>query len=280
MRFFRCFLAILLGFAALSGCKNRGAEAREEAPSTRPQAPQPPATSPSQASQRPPAVSVEESERICGEAKALTQTDLRKAIGILEQAISKNPDDPAAAKYYLLLARLSKQYENYQVSSDNDAQGEYERRTKEFREYAESHPGAYFHDEPGDAFLYNGLHFKEVTRRFPASPEAVEAAYEITNLSQGGECEGQLTCYIEAEFEPVRRFLNQYPDSPHTAEAVQRANDAFRKTLWGERWKTDWTEVRDPNQSTDFYDPAELKRLVGEYEDLAEKLPLRFRASA
>src|ERR1700730_7225523 len=43
-------------------------------------------------------------------------------------------------------------------------------------------------------------------------------------------------------------------------------------------WKTEWAEIKDPNQASDYYDPASLKKMVQEYDDLTEKLPLRFRA--
>jgi len=48
--------------------------------------------------------------------------------------------------------------------------------------------------------------------------------------------------------------------------------------LWGDVWKTEWAEIKDPNQPSDYYDPTNLKKMVQEYEDLAETLPLRVRA--
>jgi len=197
-------------------------------------------------------------------------------MGMLEEAIAKAPDDPHSAPYYLLLGRLKKEYESYQSAYAGS-----EERTKQniedFRRYAQARPNEYFHDEPSDTFLYDGAQFKELVKRHPSDPCAVEAAYEITNLSQGGECEGLILCYIEGAFAPVREFLLHYPDSAHTGEAAQRADDAFRKALWGDRWRTDLGEITDPTKATDYYDPAELKKLVEQYEELAEKLPARFR---
>ena len=91
----------------------------------------------------------------------------------------------------------------------------------------------------------------------------MEAAYEETNLAEGGECESDIVCPIASGFEPVRKFLLQYPDSVHSAEAAKRADAAFRGSLWGEHWKT--------------YNAEELKKLVQEYEEIAEKMPAKFR---
>ena len=217
-----------------------------------------------------------ESDPLYQQAQQLQDKDIRKAMGMLEDAIAKAPEDPHSAPYYLLLGRLKKEYTHY-PEYDAGSPERTKQNIKEFREYAQARPTEFFHDSPSDEYLYDGFHFKELEKRFPSSALAAEAGYEITNLSQGGECEGLILCYISGAFEPVRKFLTQYPDSPHTAEAAQRADDAFRKTLWGDRWKTDLGEITDPTKATDYYDPAELKKLVEQYEELGEKLPSRFR---
>jgi tetratricopeptide (TPR) repeat protein len=210
------------------------------------------------------------------EASTLSKTDIRKAMEVLETAIAKGPTDLRSAPYYLCLGRLKKEYENYQRRDPGPSE-EADKRVREFTEYVKARPGEYFYDEPSGEYFYTGLHFQELVKRFPESTEAIEGAYEMTNLSQGGECEGDIVCPIAAGFSPVFRFLLFYPDSPHTAEAAKRADNAFRESLWGPEWKTDWTEVKDPNQPTEYYDPKQLQGLVSEYEGLAEKLAPQYR---
>jgi tetratricopeptide (TPR) repeat protein len=277
------FSVILIGFAA-TGCKKQPPvqsakeEARPSAPANVPPAGTSAASTPPISPVPAPAAPTPdyESDPLFQRAKALTNTDIRGGMTMLEEALAKSPDDPHSAPYYLLLGRLKKEYENYEGYNAGTPEAS-ERQRNEYREYAKARPNAYFHDEPGDSYLYNGIHFKELEKRFPSSLLAAEAGYEITNLSQGGECEGQLVCFIEFSFEPVRAFLLRYPDTSHSAEAAKRADDAFRNSLWGDHWKTDWTEVTDPTKANAFYDPADLKKLVEEYEELAEKLPSRFR---
>lgn len=221
-----------------------------------------------------------ESEPFYQEAQSVSRSDIHKSMDLLEAAIAKAPDNPATAPYYLLLGRLKKEFENCQGDLLNSSLSEPAKQCNGFVEYAQSRPGEYFYNEVGGDYLYSGIHFRELEKRFPASPLAIEGAYELTKLSQGGECEGFLDCYIENGFSRVREFLLRYPDTPHTAEAVKRADDAFRKTLWGDVWKTEWTEIKDPNKASQFYDPNNLKKLVQDYEDLAEKLPVHVRASS
>jgi tetratricopeptide (TPR) repeat protein len=261
--------------SAIGGCKKQEptASAQHETVAAVPAKPAPPPLPPAAPAQTSAAT---ETDPVYREAQTLSKTDIRKAIEILEVAIAKAPDDPSSAPYYLLLGKLKKDYEKYQ-NYDADSPEQAEQQKKEFAEYAQARPAEYFRDESSGDYLYNGFQFRELGKRFPSDPLAVDAAYEITNLSQGGECEGQIVCYIDGGLAPVREFLLRYPDSPHTAEAARRADDAFRKMLWGPQWKTSWTEVVDPTRATDFYDPAELKKVVGEYEELAERLPARFR---
>ena len=61
---------------------------------------------------------------------------------------------------------------------------------------------------------------------------------------------------------------------------MKRADNAFRQNLWGDVWNTERGEVKDPNTSDDYYDSGDPKKMVQDYEDLAEKLPFRYRARA
>ena len=223
-----------------------------------------------------------ESDPLYQQAQGLFRSDIRKAMELLESAIAKAPDNPNSAPYDLLLGRIKREFEkcfqsDYAASSLTDP----EKQCNGFAEYAKARPTEYSYNEVGGNYLYSGVHFQEIEKRFPGSALAVEAAYELTKLSQGGECEGFITCYMRGGFTPVRDFLLRYPDSLHTPEAVKRADDAFRQNLWGDVWNTERGEIKDPNNpSDDYYDPADLKKMVQEYEDLAEKLPVRYRARA
>ncbi len=221
-----------------------------------------------------------EADPVYQQGQTLSRSDIHTAMDQLEGAIAKAPDNPATAPYYLLLGRLKREFEGCQGDLTVSALSNPEKQCSGFVEYAKAHPTEYSYNEVGGNYLYGGLHFQELEKRYAGSPLAVEGAYELTKLSQGGECEGFLDCYIESEFSRVRDFLSRYPDTPHTTEAVKRADEAFRKTLWGDVWKTEWTEIKDPNKSSDYYDAANLKKLVQEYEDLAEKLPRHSRASS
>jgi len=272
-------------FCNALGCKDKKTAASPaELHSTSPQSAQtnsaaiPPQTSalPVQATNQP-AAAVLECDALCQQAKALESNDIRKSMELLESAIAKAPENSHSAPYYLQLGRLKKEYENYQGYHAGTLELSEKQKT-EFVEYAKVRPTEYLYNEIGANYLYLGTQFKELEKKFPTSPLAADADYEIANLSQGGECEGFILCYVEGAFAPVRAFLQRYPDTPHTAEAVQRADDSFRKNLWGEHWKTDLGDISDPNKPTgDYYDPNELKKLVAQYEDLAEKLPPRFR---
>ncbi|HJZ64830.1 MAG TPA: hypothetical protein VKD70_10955 [Candidatus Acidoferrum sp.] len=220
-----------------------------------------------------------ESDPIYQQAQGLSHSDIQKAMESLEGTIAKAPDSTSNAPYYLLLGRLKKEFESCQLDPASSPLLEPAKQCANFVDYAKSYPNEYFYNEVGGDYLYGGFQFQELEKRFPASPLAVEAAYEMTLLSQGGECEGFLDCYVENGFGRVREFLIRYPETSHTAEAIKRADDAFRKTLWGDVWKTEWTEIKDPNKASDYYDPQNLKKLVQEYEELAEKLPVKSRAS-
>lgn len=218
-----------------------------------------------------------ESDPLYQQAQHLSHSDVRKAMDLLEAAIVKAPDAAPSAPYFLLLGKLKKEFESCQGAEPSLENPK--TQCDGFVEYAKVRPGEYFYNEVGGDYLYGGFHFQEIEKRFPSSGLAVEAGYERTKLSRGGECEGFVDCYVEGAFTPVRDFLLRYPDTAHTTEAIKRADEAFREALWGDVWKTPAAEIKDPNESADFYDAQNLKKQVQEYEELAEKLPVRSRAS-
>src|SRR5262249_51029504 len=148
-----------------------------------------------------------ESDPLYQQAQALSHSDIHKAMEMLEAAILRAPDSPSTAPYYLLLGRLKKEFESCQQDPANSPLSEPAKQCSDFVDYAKSHSNEYFYNEVGGDYLYRGFQFQELEKRFPTSPLAADSAYEMTLLSQGGECEGFLDCYIENGFGRVREFL-------------------------------------------------------------------------
>ncbi|MFI5233167.1 MAG: hypothetical protein ACHQSE_11730 [Gemmatimonadales bacterium] len=88
-------------------------------------------------------------------------------------------------------------------------------------------PPAYVYNEFGDDFQYTGQDFQDLIRRFPNSPLAEAAAYELTFIEPRGECEGDLDCVVNWGWRRVSTFLRGYPRSPLADSAVDRAIAAF-----------------------------------------------------
>lgn len=131
--------------------------------------------------------------------------------------------------------------------------------------YAKGHPDEFFYQEFAGNWLYTGWHFQELLKRFPQSHFADDAAYELTLLPEGVECEGYLPCQVNSLWMRVGTFLRAYPSSPMADSAVQRALLAF-STI-----KPNMDLVR----GSDLIDPPELRKLVGELEAVALTLPRR-----
>lgn len=135
--------------------------------------------------------------------------------------------------------------------------------------FVKEHPKDYVYSEPAADILYNGSDWKEVFDRFPTDDYADDAAFYYFTLDKGGECEGDLNCYVEYKFGGLKVFLKKYPLSVLAAEAVSRANAAFTGL-----------EVKDFTAKTEYYDPEKLKATLGEYEEIAGMLPPPLRAKA
>lgn len=184
---------------------------------------------------------------------------LHAAIAAAEESLRVHGDDPAFADLYLRLGRIKKTYEGRLSYASPRAT------------YARMHPDQYRPNEVAADYLYNGYHFRELVRRFPQSQWADDAAWEVTLLPQGGECEGYIPCYIAREFDLVAEFLRGYPGSPFVPEAVRRANEAFTSAL---------ADVVDLTAPSDDYPPGKVQELLARYDTIAEHLPLEVRAQA
>src|SRR5260370_735972 len=109
---------------------------------------------------------------------------------VVEESLRVHGDDSAFAPLYLRLGRMKKAYEG-RLSYGSPAMS-----------YALAHPAEYNSNEVDADYIYNGYHFRELMRRFPKSEWADDAAWELTLLSRGGECEGNVACYIGRGFDP------------------------------------------------------------------------------
>lgn len=88
-------------------------------------------------------------------------------------------------------------------------------------------PPGYEYNEIGGDFRYTGRDFQELIQRFPNNPLADAAAYALTFVERGGECEGDLDCVVNWSWGNVSTFLRAHPQSPFADSAVDRAIAAF-----------------------------------------------------
>jgi hypothetical protein len=130
-------------------------------------------------------------------------------------------------------------------------------------QYAAARPDEYFYNELGSGWLYRGWHFEKLQRRFPNDTLVDDAAYELTRLPMGGECEGFIPCYVHSGFSNVAEFLRKHPRSPLADEAVRRALAAFLQLR----------PELDLRQPSEQLDTADVRRLVSELDSLGRALP-------
>ena len=134
--------------------------------------------------------------------------------------------------------------------------------------YAGLHEDEYNYNEIGGSYLYTGLHFYKLIDNYPQSEYADDAAYEITNLSLGGECEGYISCYIERNYAQIKPFLEDYPKSPLAVNAIKRINYVFDINL---------KYISNLDTTFEYYDPKEIKSFLEDYSNLLEELPSKLR---
>jgi hypothetical protein len=135
-------------------------------------------------------------------------------------------------------------------------------RTPEAR-HAEARRGEFFYNEIGGDWLYQGKDFQELIRRFPGHDLEDDAAYEMTLLRKGGECEGWIPCYVSGQWEPLSTFLKAYPESPLADMAIERALAAFANV------ETD----KDLRAATDSSDPEDIRKLTESLEAVGRAMP-------
>jgi hypothetical protein len=128
--------------------------------------------------------------------------------------------------------------------------------------YAAAWKKEFFYQELAGSWLYTGWHFKEVLRRFPTHKFADDAAYQLTLLPEGGECEGYVPCQIASLWMRLEPFLRKYPKSPYADSAVQRTLLAFSAVK----------PRMNLTQPSNDVDPAEIRKHVSSLERTANML--------
>jgi hypothetical protein len=136
---------------------------------------------------------------------------------------------------------------------------------------AKLRPGDFFYDEVSGSHLYGGGELTTLLERFPDSPLADEAAYAITLLPAGGECEGYINCYVSRVSYRSLEFLEQHPRSPLAGLAVARINDGVHDVL---------RDTPDLAAATEMYDPKEFRPQLARYDSIARTLPAAPSAEA
>ncbi len=125
--------------------------------------------------------------------------------------------------------------------------------------YAKSRPDEYGYNEVGADWLYNGKDFRDLIKRFPASPLVDDAAYELTRLPIGGECEESVACMVWDGWASVGEFLRAHPNARQADFAVARALEAFRSVDSG----------RDIRLGSDADEPAAIRNMVAALDTVA-----------
>ena len=129
--------------------------------------------------------------------------------------------------------------------------------------YAAAWKKEFFYQELAGRWIYTGWHFKELLRRFPNHKFADDAAYQLTLLPEGGECEGYVPCQVASLWMRLEPFFRKYPASPYADSAVQRALLAFSAIK----------PRMDLTRSSNDIDPPEIRKLVSSLEQSANSLP-------
>jgi len=194
------------------------------------------------------AISIDEAEQ---KAKGLPKSSILQAMYILEKAIEEHPNDAKTAKLYLALGKLKNKYGTVTIHGFNG-------------KYAEQYPKEYKFFGIGNDYYYTGYHFQELIDLFPKSDLVDDAAYELTNIFCGVDCEST-KCGVEHGLAPLEHFIGEYPKSEFTKDAIVRINEIFISSL---KWIKDLT-----SQSND-YDPNFFRSYLEGYYDIVQLEPL------
>jgi hypothetical protein len=130
-------------------------------------------------------------------------------------------------------------------------------------DYATARTSAFWYNEIGANYLYNGADLRALIGRFPGSALVDDAAYAITRLPMGGECEGFVACYVGRQWEPLSEFLRAHPQSAYADSAIERVLAGYAQI----------DSTLDLRAATDYVEPAELRKLVAQLDSMGRDLP-------
>ena len=179
---------------------------------------------------------------------------LRLALDSMERALSKAPE-ARQPELLLELGRAKKRY--LPMGGTPEAK------------YATEREAEYWYNEIGGSYLYTGYHFQQLIERFPNHRLADDAAYQLTMLPQGGECEGFMTCYVARALHDVDDFMKNFPNSPYAERALERGLQAFAPL-----------DTLDLTRTTEMYDPNELPAILARFDTMTARLPPALRTRA
>jgi hypothetical protein len=131
--------------------------------------------------------------------------------------------------------------------------------------YALQHPLEYLGSGVGSGYLYSGAQWKRLLQRFPDSPYADEAAWQIANLDHPGECEHSLACFVDRMLTPYAEFLERFSSSPLADSAVATADNGLATVL----------AVLDPDSLRQWsfdLEPARVDSILTRYETIVPRL--------
>ena len=141
---------------------------------------------------------------------------------------------------------------------------------KQLGAYAADHNDEFHYNEINGSHFYDGNHLRRLLKEFPDHELADDTAYQLTQLPEGGECEGYVTCYIGRGTRGVLGFLRAYPNSEFAPEAVTRANNVFSQL----------SDFEDLAAESEYYSPDETEALLRSYQSVVQDLPVRERLQA
>ena len=162
-------------------------------------------------------------------------------LNALEDSLRRDSTSARAATWLWTLGRLT-------IHTHGSVSAILEGGTARDTGFVTAHRDQFTYSEPSGQFVYNGLHFQELIRRFPDDSLADDAAYALTGLGMVGECEGFVDCYIGTGVTPVVDFALAYRNSPLAPKAIARATEqldfmmAFKPEP-GDIWTVDSTEM-------------------------------------
>lgn len=142
-------------------------------------------------------------------------------------------------------------------------------------EYFKTHAAEYGANEVGANYIYNGADFKTLISKYPKSDLADDAAFELANLPQPGECEGDAECRFERALIPFEKFFAKYPSSPLAPRAVELINSQAFDT---------WLDPNKPaapvKNCCDGFDKKNMLKLIDRYFAAVQPLQSPCKADA